>query len=397
MMLANRNRVNLLGALSRGIGTYKDFFVETYGCQMNVADSQLIGSILTRAGFSPAEDASHAGTVIFNTCAVRQHAEDRVIKKISELRMGVHRKGLIGLVGCMSKRYGTPEQCSKLGINFVVGPDCYRKLPEIVQSAAKLAEVDSDGRTQFEGKIRTSDDLCLTHNLPNETYSDVYPRAFEAFSVPCASISIARGCNNMCSYCVVPYARGKERSRSAESILAEFRECVGKLGAKQVTLLGQNVNSYADRGDPNGRVIKFAELLGMLAREAPDVRLRFMSPHPKDFPTPLLDTIASYPNICKQIHLPLQSGSNTVLQRMRRNYTREKYMALVDEIRTKIPGAGIGTDIICGFCGETEEEFRETLDLVQRVRFDSVSCVYSRYRHTPSPSRCARARWHTER
>eukprot|EP00826_Nyctotherus_ovalis_P065272 TRINITY_DN958_c0_g5_i1.p1 TRINITY_DN958_c0_g5~~TRINITY_DN958_c0_g5_i1.p1 ORF type:complete len:354 (-),score=64.38 TRINITY_DN958_c0_g5_i1:520-1581(-) len=336
--------------------SYKDFYIETYGCQMNFADTELISTILTRSGYSFANSPKEAVTLLCNTCSIRQHAENRVFSRIEELRNTTHKQGLIGVVGCMAKKL-TREKCVQHGIDFVVSPDCYRELPQVIKSAYEI-----------------SSPQIYSKSISTECYDEIYPDCRDTAS-PNSRISIARGCNNMCSYCIVPFAKGRERSRSATTIVEQFSRLTQQRTTKQVTLLGQNVNSYCDNSDLN-KPVKFPELLETLARCNPEVRIRFMSPHPKDFPVELLEVIARHSNICNTIHLPMQSGSNSVLKRMRRHYTVESYMELVNRIRSIIPGVGLTTDLIAGFCDETEQEVEETLQVLKAIQFDSVPSLH---------------------
>jgi tRNA-2-methylthio-N6-dimethylallyladenosine synthase len=250
----------------------------------------------------------------------------------------------------------TEQKCMQYGIDFVVSPDCYRELPQVIKDANDSSSLQ----------------MCVK-SLNTECYEDIYPDC-KYEKNPNSSISITRGCNNMCSYCIVPFTKGKERSRRATTIIEEYERLVSQEGTRQITLLGQNVNSYCDDSDPN-KLVKFPELLEILARRNADIRIRFMSPHPKDFPLELLHVISKYDNICNYVHLPLQSGSNSVLKRMLRRYTIESYMKLVDTIRSIIPNVGLTTDVIAGFCGETEEEFNDTLKAFRTIKFDYVTLI----------------------
>ena len=333
--------------------SYKDFYIETYGCQMNVADTDLMKTILMRAGYNLASTPTGAKTLLCNTCSIRQHAEDKVFNREKILRATTHKQGLIGIVGCMAKKL-TEEKCKQYGIDFVVSPDCYRELPQVIKYASENCVLQ----------------MCVK-SVNTECYDDIYPDC-KYGNNPNSYISITRGCNNMCSYCIVPFAKGKERSRKATTIIEEYKQLINKEGTKQITLLGQNVNSYCDNSDPN-KPVNFSELLETLARYNPEIRIRFTSPHPKDFPLELLHVISKYNNICNHIHLPLQSGSNSVLKRMLRHYTIESYIELVNRIRSIIPNVGLTTDVIAGFCDETEEEFNDTLKALKTIKFDYVT------------------------
>lgn len=323
------------------------FFIETYGCQMNKYDSELIAGLLEIKGFQQAASLDDADTVIVNTCAVREHAESRAIGRITSLagwkNSGEGRR--LGVVGCMAQRLSDQLLQSIPALDFVLGPDAYKKLPAILDNGRK-------GPT-----IETGLDV-------EEQYSDLKPCRESGIS---AWIAIMRGCNNYCSYCIVPYTRGRERSRPQTEIVQEFRE-IADAGFREVTLLGQNVNSYADK-DEN---LLFPGLLQKLSREHPDIWIRFMTSHPKDVSPTLLDVIAEEKNVCEHIHLPLQSGSDSVLKSMNRKYTRATYLETVMQARNRIPDVNISTDIMVGFPGETESDFQDTLDALETVRFDDA-------------------------
>lgn len=332
---------------SREPKTYKTFTIETFGCQMNEYDSELVRSILKKENYEFVTDELAADIVMLNTCAIREHAHRRVYGRVHHIR---HARGkdpvMIGLLGCMAThlRQDLLEDRS-LKIDFIAGPDSYKRLPQLIREASE------EGRKSY--------DVTLSEF---ETYSDIYPNRAGGVN---AWIAVMRGCNNFCTFCVVPYTRGRERSRSMENIVDEARRLAAE-GFKQVTLLGQNVNSY--RYDD----YDFAYLMDEVSRLQGIERIRFISPHPKDFPDHLLDLMADNPKICKHIHLPLQAGSNRVLDMMNRTYTREEFLSLVDKIRTKIPGVVLTTDIIVGFPTETDEEFEDTLRLITQVEFDSA-------------------------
>jgi tRNA-2-methylthio-N6-dimethylallyladenosine synthase len=321
-------------------------YIETYGCQMNEYDSEIIRALLDETGLESTQDPAEADVVLINTCAVREHAELRVINRIHEIRR--LRKGKpqrLGVVGCMAaglKKHR--EESRRLPIDFIVGPDNYRRLPELIAAPAGK-------KSRFE--VELSD---------YETYGEIYPRRQGGVN---AWLAVMRGCNNFCSFCIVPFARGRERSRSPRSILEEVRRLAGE-GYSQVTLLGQNVNSY--RYEEHD----FAALLEAVSRISGIKRVRFTSPHPKDFPMRLVEVMAAEPKICKHIHLPLQAGNDRILKLMRRTYSSRHYLALVDTIRTRIPDIALTTDIIVGFPGESEHEFDDTVELMRRVEFDSA-------------------------
>ncbi len=328
----------------------KSFYIETYGCQMNVADSEVVASILEGEGMCHTDDKSKADIILVNTCSVRENAEQRVrgrIRSFGDLRKE-NPSVIIGIMGCMAERLGDRLFEEEKLLNLVVGPDAYLDLPRLI----KLAE---------SGERAINVDLST-----NETYKNVCPTRLDSTKIS-GFISIMRGCDNFCTYCIVPYTRGRERSRSPRSILSELNDLRAK-GFKEVTLLGQNVNSYIH--EEGGERVDFPTLLKMVAEEAPEMRIRFATSHPKDMSDETLYAIAKYPNICKSIHLPFQSGSNKVLADMNRKYTREWYLERIDAIRRIIPECGIATDVFVGFHDESEEDFRQTLDLMERVQFD---------------------------
>lgn len=334
-------------------------YLETYGCQMNEYDSEVIRSILRQQQHEFTEVEAHADVVLLNTCAIRENAHEKIFNRLEHLRgLKKRRKGnlVVGVLGCMAQNLRAElAECAGV-VDIVAGPDSYKRLP------ALMAAVIEHRETAF--------DFSLSEY---ETYSDIAPQRQPGVN---AWIAIMRGCDNFCTFCVVPYTRGRERSREPRNIVAEA-ERIAAEGFKQVTLLGQNVNSY------RYEQYDFADLLQMVAEVEGLARIRFTSPHPKDFPRKLLHTMAAHPKLCKHIHLPLQAGSNAVLARMNRNYTREEFMALVAEIRDTMPDVSLTTDIICGFCGETEADFEETLRVVEQVRFDSAfTFKYSQRKHT---------------
>jgi tRNA-2-methylthio-N6-dimethylallyladenosine synthase len=326
------------------------FFIETYGCQMNFSDSEIVASILTEDGFVPATDLFSADIVLLNTCSIREHAEDRIRKRLHYFRSLRKKKPdlMIGLLGCMAERTKLALLEEEQLLDLIAGPDSYRHLPGLLEQAVS-------GHRAIDTMLSS-----------DETYADINPVRLDSNGVS-AFISIMRGCENFCSYCVVPYARGQERSRDAASILKEAKDLFIQ-GYREITLLGQNVNSYA-RDDTNS-VIRFPGLLEQAARLDPRLRVRFATSHPRDISIELLETIARYPNICKSIHLPVQSGSNPVLDKMNRKYTREEYLEKIRAIRNIIGNCAISTDIITGFCDETEEDHLQTLDLMREAAFD---------------------------
>ena len=322
--------------------------IETYGCQMNVNDSEVVLAILSKSGYVLCKEVSSADLVLINTCAIRDNAEQRILGRLDFFRLEKkkHPSLLVGVIGCMAERL-KEKLLEHPAVDLVAGPDAYRDLPRL------LDIIRSTGSKQIN--------TLLSHE---ETYGDISPVRMDSNGVS-AYISIMRGCNNVCSYCVVPYTRGGERSRDCESILREAREVIDA-GYKEIILLGQNVDSYKF-GE-----VGFARLLEMVARLSPSVRVRFATSHPKDMKDEVLLTMAAYPNICKHIHLPVQSGSNVILEKMRRRHTREWYLERVARIREIMPDCAITTDVITGFCGETEADFEDTLDLFRQVRFDSA-------------------------
>ncbi|MDE6379089.1 MAG: tRNA (N6-isopentenyl adenosine(37)-C2)-methylthiotransferase MiaB [Muribaculaceae bacterium] len=327
--------------------------IETYGCQMNVADSEVVASVLGMAGYELTEDDSEASAVIFNTCSIRENAEQKIYQRISHwkaYRRKTGRRIIIAVIGCMAERL-KKTLIEDYGVDVVAGPDSYLQLPELF-AAAEAGEKAMDI------------ELSLT-----ETYRDVLPRRIGSAGVS-GFISIMRGCNNFCSYCIVPYTRGRERSREPESILRELAD-LSERGFKEVTLLGQNVNSYSF-GKEGEEKVGFPALLRMVAEAAPDMRIRFTTSHPKDMSDETLEVMAAHPNIARHIHLPVQSGSDSVLKAMNRKYTRAWYMDRIAAIRRILPEAGISTDMFTGFHNETEEDFQDTLSLMREAAFDSA-------------------------
>ena len=325
----------------------KLLYIETYGCQMNVADTEVVASIMEMAGYQLTDSIGQADAVLLNTCSIRDNAEQKIISRLKALAAERRKRGrlLIGVIGCMAERV-QQELVEKHGVDIVAGPDAYLDLPALFASA-------ENGQPAVNVELSTT-----------ETYRDVMPARIPGQTVS-GFVSIMRGCNNFCSYCIVPYTRGRERSRPVDSILGEVAD-LRKRGFKEVTLLGQNVNSYLD-GETD-----FAALISAVAEAAPDMRVRFTTSHPKDMSDAIIDAIASHTNICRHIHLPVQSGSNSVLKAMNRKYTREWYLDRIAAIRSRIPDCGISTDLFTGFHGETEEDFQETLSLMREVGFDSA-------------------------
>jgi tRNA-2-methylthio-N6-dimethylallyladenosine synthase len=327
-------------------------YIETYGCQMNVADSEVVAAILQQHHYNITENADEADLILINTCSIRDNAEQRVRGRLENLAALKKKKNelVIGVIGCMAERVKEKLLDEEKMVDLVVGPDAYRDLPQLITSARK-------------GEKAVNTMLSI-----EETYGDISPVRLDQNKVS-AFISIMRGCNNLCSYCVVPYTRGRERSREPETILREAGE-IFEMGYREVTLLGQNVNSYHWSESINDIDIHFHDLLEKVAQKFPEMRIRFSTSHPKDMSDEVLKTIARYDNICKNIHLPVQSGSTSVLSRMKRRYTREEYLGRIKAIKEIIPQASISTDIIVGFCGETEEDHQETLSLMEEVGYD---------------------------
>lgn len=329
--------------------------IETYGCQMNVADSEVVASVMETVGYEIVHTVEEADAILINTCSIRDNAEQKIVARLAYLA-SLRRKRpkdaprlIVGVIGCMAERV-REELVSRHGVDLVAGPDSYLDLPNL------FASVEA-------GEKAVNVELSTT-----ETYRDIIPARITGNPVS-GFISIMRGCNNFCSYCIVPYTRGRERSRSADSILAELADLRSR-GFKEATLLGQNVNSYRYTA-ADGTEIDFPALLAMVADAAPDMRIRFTTSHPKDMSDETIAVIASRPNLCNHIHLPVQSGSNKVLKAMNRKYTREWYLDRIAAIRRAIPDCGISSDLFTGFHDETEEDFQETLSLMREVGFDS--------------------------
>lgn len=347
----------------------KKLYIETYGCQMNVADSEVVASVMKMAGYEPADNEAEADAIFLNTCSVRENAENKIYQRLDQLFADKKKKGaktVLGVLGCMAERV-RDDLVKNHHANIVCGPDAYLSLPEMMAAAEQ-------GLPAVDVKLSTT-----------ETYRDVLPTRIGGNHVS-GFVSIMRGCNNFCHYCIVPYTRGRERSRDVESILAEVRDLHDR-GFKEVTLLGQNVNSYGllpnGKRPENGIIIEeeggkelyvcsFAELLRKVAEAVPDMRVRFTTSNPEDMTEDILHAIADEPNLCSHIHFPAQSGSSKVLRDMNRKYTREEYLTKVDAIRRIIPDCGLTTDIFVGYHDETEEDFQQTLSLMKTVRFDSA-------------------------
>lgn len=334
----------------------KKLYIETYGCQMNTADSEVVASIMKMAGYEPSGSLDEADAVFLNTCSVRDNAEQKIIHRLEALH-ALRKKGralIIGVLGCMAERV-KEELLEKHHADLVAGPDAYLTLPDLMAQAET-------------GRKAMNIELSVT-----ETYRDVVPKRICGNRLS-GFVSIMRGCNNFCHYCIVPYTRGRERSRDIDSILTEVRDLASR-GYKEVTLLGQNVNSYRalpDGDSDDGHAIAFPELLRRVARAVPQIRVRFTTSHPKDMSDETLHVIAEEPNVCRHIHLPVQSGSDRILKLMNRKYTREWYMDRVKAIRNIIPDCGLSTDIFAGYCSETEEDHQLSLSLMRECGYDSA-------------------------
>lgn len=330
----------------------KNLFIETYGCQMNVADSEVVAAIMQTIGYEMTDNIDKADAILVNTCSIRDNAEQKIVSRLQHFNaMKKKRKGLIvGILGCMAER-AKQDLLENQAVDLVAGPDAYLDLPNLIAAAEA-------GQKAINVELSTT-----------ETYKEIIPSRIGGNRIS-GFVSIMRGCNNFCSYCIVPYTRGRERSREVKSILNEIQDLCER-NFKEITLLGQNVNSYAFE-EEGGEVVNFAKLLKIIAERFPTMRIRFSTSHPKDMSDETLETIAAYKNICNHIHLPVQSGSSKILKSMNRKYTREWYLERIAAIRRIIPDCGISTDMFCGFHGETEEDHQETLSLMREVVFDSA-------------------------
>lgn len=389
----------------------KSVYLETYGCQMNVSDSEIVLAVLQSAGYERCEEAESADVILTNTCAIRENAEAKIWQRLGAFKnMKARRKKgerpVVGVLGCMAERLKTQLLESDKSVDLVVGPDAYRDLPNLitlVTGGASQEDVEDavhagSKRRVSRGAVPAGGGLAAINVQlsADETYADIAPVRADANSTH-AFVSIMRGCNNMCTYCIVPFTRGRERSRDVSSICREVAQ-LGEQGYKEVVLLGQNVNSYRDASTPSdaaisgpyakggdtdtasgfsnlynargGGGVRFTELLERVTRENPEMRVRFTSPHPKDFPDELLQLMNERPNLCKQVHLPAQSGSTSVLRSMRRLYTREAYLELAHRIRETVPGVALSSDFIAGFCGESEADHEDTLSLLEQVGYE---------------------------
>ena len=337
----------------------KKLLIETYGCQMNVADSEVVASVMKMAGYDTTDKIEEADAVFLNTCSVRDNAEQKIIHRLEALKnvkikklKNENRQFVVGVLGCMAERV-QQDLLEKYGADLVAGPDSYMSLPDLIAQAEL-------GHKAMNIELSTT-----------ETYRDVVPQRIALGHKIGGFVSIMRGCNNFCHYCIVPYTRGRERSRDVESILREVRDLRDR-GFKEVTLLGQNVNSYQFTIHNSQFTINFPQLLREVAEAAPEMRVRFTTSHPKDMSDETLQVIADMPNVCKHIHLPVQSGSDRILKLMNRKYTREWYLDRVAAIRRIIPDCGLSTDIFVGYCSETEEDHQLSLDLMREVQYDSA-------------------------
>src|SRR5690554_2256702 len=337
----------------------KKLYLESYGCAMNFSDSEVVASILINQGFSTTQESAEADVILINTCSIRENAEQRIRNRLKQFnRAKKQRPGLvIGILGCMAERLKTNLLEEEKLVDLVAGPDSYRDLPGLIEEV--------DGGQKAVNVLLSRD----------ETYADISPVRLDKNGVT-GFVSITRGCDNMCSFCVVPFTRGRERSRDPKSILRECQEIFDK-GYREVTLLGQNVDSYrwnmtskGDVKDPSMPTMNFAQLMEAVAQVNPKLRVRFSTSHPKDMADEFLEVMAKYDNICKYIHLPVQEGSTEVLEKMNRGYTREWYLERIAAIRRIVKGVAISTDIIVGFCGETEEQHQETISLMREVQYE---------------------------
>lgn len=355
----------LLNEAGKGLG--KKLYLESYGCQMNFSDSEIVASVLVNAGFSTTRNYEEADLILLNTCAIRDNAEQRVRNKLNDFKKTKKQNPslIVGIMGCMAERLKANLLEEEKLVDLVVGPDAYRDLPTLVK--------------QVEGGQKAVNVLLSRE----ETYADINPVRLDSNGVT-AFISIMRGCDNMCSFCVVPFTRGRERSRDPHSIVHEAKYLFEN-GYREVTLLGQNVDSYKWNMNGKGEILdatkpttNFSQLLEMVALVSPDLRIRFSTSHPKDMTDDVLEIMAKYDNICKYVHLPVQSGNTAVLERMNRGYSREWYLDRIAAIRKYMPDSAISTDIIAGFCGETDEEHADTISLMKEVNYDySYTFSYS--------------------
>jgi tRNA-2-methylthio-N6-dimethylallyladenosine synthase len=345
----------------------RKLYIESYGCQMNFADSEVVASIMLNNDFQTTNDFNEADVIFINTCSIRENAELRIRKRLTDFKAAKRTKPgmIVGVLGCMAERLKSKFLEEEKLVDLVVGPDAYRDLPNLIQSA-------DDGQKAVN--------VLLSRE---ETYGDISPIRLNTNGVS-AFVSITRGCDNMCSFCVVPFTRGRERSRDPQSIIDEIKDLYEK-GFREVTLLGQNVDSYEWENESKTEKVTFANLLALAAQVESEMRIRFSTSHPKDLTDDVLYTMRDYDNICKSIHLPVQSGSTRILDLMNRTYSREWYINRIDSIRNILPGCTISTDIIAGFCSETEEEHQETISMMEYVKYDfAYMFSYSERPGTPA-------------
>jgi tRNA-2-methylthio-N6-dimethylallyladenosine synthase len=344
---------------TESIENKKKLYIESYGCQMNFSDSEIVASILIKEGYTTVADFKEADVILVNTCSIRDNAEKRVLNRLENFQaLKKHKPGIIiGMLGCMAERLKSELVEKKQVVDLVAGPDSYRDLPKLLDTAASGQKAVN---------------VLLSRE---ETYADISPVRLDANGIS-AFISIMRGCDNMCSFCVVPFTRGRERSRDPESIINEAKDLLNK-GYREVTLLGQNVDSYkwniTSKGEvvePDEPIVRFAELLEKVALVSPKLRIRYSTSHPKDLTDEVIKMMAKYENICNYIHLPVQSGNDEILEKMNRGYTSDWYLKRIDAIKKHIPGCAISTDVIIGFCGETDEQYLDTYSLMKQVKFD---------------------------
>jgi tRNA-2-methylthio-N6-dimethylallyladenosine synthase len=325
----------------------KKLYVETYGCQMNLADTEIVNGILNRYGYRTTENIDDSNVILLNTCSIREHAESKIYQRLNELKKFKHNNSnvVVGIIGCMAERLKQDLIEKTKLVDLIIGPDEYRKLPYLIEN---LLETGEKGIAVKLSKV--------------ETYDDIVPLRKEGIS---AWLAVMRGCDKFCSFCVVPYTRGRERSRSLENVVSEVKQLWNE-GFKEVTLLGQNVNSYRSGNSD------FSDVLGACAKAVPEMRIRFTTSHPQDLSDKLLETIAKYDNLCKYIHLPVQSGSNRILELMKRSYSVEHYLSLVEKAKSIMPQVALSTDIISGFPTETDDDHRMTLDLMKEIKYDGA-------------------------
>jgi len=336
-----------LTKVNSGEGLNKKLYVETYGCQMNFADTEIVNGIMGKNGYSPAENIDESSIILLNTCSIRENAEERVYQRLNEIKKYKKQNPaiIVGIIGCMAERLKRGIFTKKSVVDLVLGPDEYRKLPSLIDN------------------LIDSGDKGLAVKLSRvETYDDIMPLRKDGIT---AWLSVMRGCDKFCSFCVVPYTRGRERSRTLAGVVNEVKQLWAE-GFKEVTLLGQNVNSYKS-GEYD-----FADLLKSCAEAVPEIRIRFTTSHPQDLSMKLIETIAKYDNLCKYIHLPVQSGSDRILELMKRSYTVEHYLNIIDNIKKIIPEVSLSTDIISGFCTETDDDHKMTLDIMKEVKYDGA-------------------------